>query len=150
MLQGHAGSVFPDALVTTTWLASHIDVPEVQVVDIRGYVRTTDLGGGRQRADYLGARDEYEAGHIPGAVFVDWTRDITDPDNPVKAQIAPPDRFARAMAGRGSVTRRTSSSSITPAVTLRPDSGGRCGTTAMTGRPSSTEGTIGGWLRAGP
>ena len=101
MLQGHAGSVLPDALVTTTWLASHIDVPEVQVVDIRGYVRTTDLGGGRQRADYLGARDEYEAGHIPGAVFVDWTSDITDPDNPVKAQIAPPDRFARAMAERG-------------------------------------------------
>src|SRR5205085_123319 len=62
---------------------------------------TVDLGGGRQTAEYAGARDEYDAGHIPGAVFIDWTTDITDPDNAVKAQIAPPARFAEAMESRG-------------------------------------------------
>src|SRR4029078_9381546 len=43
----------------------------------------------------------YDEGHIPGAVYVDWTADIVDPDNPVKAQIAPPERFAAAMEERG-------------------------------------------------
>lgn len=94
-------SILPDCLVSTAWLADHADDPRVRVVDIRGYVRTTDLGGGRQAAEYAGARDEYDAGHLPGAVYVDWTADITDPDNPVKAQIAPPQRFAQAMAERG-------------------------------------------------
>ena len=94
-------SLLDDTLVSTTWLAANLGAPRLRVVDIRGYVKTTDLGGGRQHAEYLGARDEYAAGHVPGAVYVDWTTDITDPDNPVKAQLAPPDRFARAMAERG-------------------------------------------------
>ncbi len=90
-----------DSLVTTDWLAEHLDDPEVRIVDIRGYVKKTDLGGGRQRAEYLGARDEYDEAHIPGAVYVDWTRDITDPDDPVPAQVAPPERFAQLMSSLG-------------------------------------------------
>ncbi len=60
-------------------------------------VTTEDLGGGRQRATSAGAPERYAAGHIPGSVFVDWTKDIVDPEADVKAQIAPPDRFAAAM-----------------------------------------------------
>jgi thiosulfate/3-mercaptopyruvate sulfurtransferase len=90
-----------DPLITTDRLAERLEDENVRVVDIRGYVKKTDLGSGRQKAEYLGARDEYDAAHVPGAVYVDWTRDITDPDHPVPAQIAPPDRFARAMASVG-------------------------------------------------
>ncbi len=90
-----------EQLVSVDWLASHLDDPGVRVVDIRGYVRTTDLGDGRQAATYAGAPEEYAAGHIPGAVFVDWTSDITDPDHPVKAQLAGAERFAEAMESRG-------------------------------------------------
>ncbi len=100
-MQSDSASILSDSLVPTDWLASHLENPQLRVVDIRGYVKTTDLGGGRQHAEYTAARDEYEAGHIPGAVYVDWTTDITDPDNPVKAQIAPPERFAAAMGVRG-------------------------------------------------
>jgi thiosulfate/3-mercaptopyruvate sulfurtransferase len=96
-----AASILPDTLVETEWLAAHLDAPSIRVVDIRGYVNTTDLGGGKQHAEYLGAREEYDAGHVPGAVYVDWTTDIVDPDHPVKAQIARPDAFAAAMAERG-------------------------------------------------
>ena len=88
-----------DPLVTTDWLADHLR--DVSVVDIRGYVKKTDLGGGRQKAEYLGARDEYDEAHVPGAVYVDWTSDITDPDDPVPAQIAPPNRFAETMGSLG-------------------------------------------------
>jgi thiosulfate/3-mercaptopyruvate sulfurtransferase len=88
-----------DPLVTTDWLADHLE--SVRVVDIRGYVKKTDLGGGRQKAEYLGASDEYDEAHVPGAVYVDWTSDITDPDDPVPAQVAPPDRFAGVMGSLG-------------------------------------------------
>src|SRR5215207_1758951 len=90
-----------DPLVTTDWLAAHLDDEKVRVVDIRGYVDKTDLGGGRQKAEYLAAREEYDEAHIPGAVYVDWTSDITDPDDPVPAQIAPPARFADRMSSLG-------------------------------------------------
>ena len=94
-------SQLPGTLVSTEWLSEHMDDPNLRVADIRGYVHTTDLGEGRQHADYVAARDEYDAGHIPGSVYVDWTQDITDPDNPVKVQIASPELFAQAMAERG-------------------------------------------------
>jgi thiosulfate/3-mercaptopyruvate sulfurtransferase len=84
-------TVLTDDLVSAEWLAQHLH--DVRVVDIRGYVTTTDLGGGRQKATYSGARQEYDEGHIPGSVFVDWTKDIVDPDGEVKAQIAPPGLF---------------------------------------------------------
>jgi thiosulfate/3-mercaptopyruvate sulfurtransferase len=90
-----------DPLVTTSWLAEHLDDPATRVVDIRGYVRKTPLGAGRQRAEYLGASEEYDEAHIPGAVYVDWMRGITDPDDPVPVQIAPPGRFARLMGSLG-------------------------------------------------
>ncbi len=94
-------SILPDSLVSAEWLAKHLDHPALRVVDIRGYVRATDHGGGRQSASYESARPEYDEGHIPGAVFIDWTSDIVDPDAGVKAQIASPDRFAKAMSAAG-------------------------------------------------
>ena len=90
-----------DPLARSGWLHDHLEDPDLRVVDIRGYVRKTDLGEGRQRAEYLPAREEYDEAHLPGAVFVDWTRDITDPDASVPAQIAPPDRFAGLMGSLG-------------------------------------------------
>ncbi|WP_119069899.1 sulfurtransferase [Rubrobacter indicoceani] len=90
-----------DPLATTDWLAANLDRPDLRIVDIRGYVRKTDLGEGRQGAEYVAAREEYDEAHIPGAVFVDWTRDITDPDDPVPAQVAPPERFKELMGSLG-------------------------------------------------
>ena len=90
-----------DPLVTTDWLQQHLRDPGLRVVDIRGSVTTRPLEPGVEEATYRGAPDEYLAGHIPGAVYVDWTRDIVDPDDPVPAQVAPPDRFAEAMSDRG-------------------------------------------------
>jgi thiosulfate/3-mercaptopyruvate sulfurtransferase len=90
-----------DPLISTGWLAEHLDDPGIRVVDVRGYVQKKDLGGGRQKAEYLAAREEYDEAHIPGASYVDWTRDVTDPDNPIPAQISPPGRFAALMSSLG-------------------------------------------------
>jgi thiosulfate/3-mercaptopyruvate sulfurtransferase len=90
-----------DLIVSTQWLAEHLNDPAVRVVDMRGSVVTTQVSPGVEHADYRGARDEYLAAHIPGAVYIDWTRDIIDPDDPVPVQIAPAARFAEVMAARG-------------------------------------------------
>jgi thiosulfate/3-mercaptopyruvate sulfurtransferase len=90
-----------DSLVQTEWLAGHLEDPSIRVVDIRGYVKKQDLGNGRQEAEYLAAHDEYDEAHIPGAVYVDWTCDVTDPGDPVPVQVAPPDRFAALMSSLG-------------------------------------------------
>ncbi|HEY1349986.1 MAG TPA: sulfurtransferase [Ktedonobacteraceae bacterium] len=87
-------------LVETEWLAEHLQDPDVRVVDIRGYVRTVQRDG-VQQALYVGAPDDYAQAHIPGAVYIDWTRDIVDLDDPVEAQIAPPEQFARVLSGLG-------------------------------------------------
>lgn len=88
-------------LVTAQWLQEHLHDNNLVVVDIRGSVTNEDLGGGKQRATYSGDPVAYGTGHIPGAVFVDWTRDIVDPHASVKAQIASPADFAAAMVERG-------------------------------------------------
>jgi len=87
-------------LVEATWLAEHLHDPNLRIVDMRGYVRTTERGG-VQYAEYIGARDEYEQAHIPGAVYIDWTRDIVDLQDPVEAQVAPPERFAEILGRLG-------------------------------------------------
>jgi thiosulfate/3-mercaptopyruvate sulfurtransferase len=51
----------PDALVSTAWLAEHLDDPKVRVLE--------------SDEDVL----LYEVGHIPGALKIDWHTDLNDP-----------------------------------------------------------------------
>src|SRR6266550_6243027 len=87
-------------LVETSWLAEHLNDPHIRIVDMSGYVRTVERNG-VQNAQYVGARDEYEQGHIPGAVYIDWSSDIIDLDDAVKAQVAPAARFAEVIGSLG-------------------------------------------------
>lgn len=88
-------------LVTCRWLAERLEDPNVRVVDMRGYVVTRQIAPGVEEATYKGAPEEFLAGHIPGAVYVDWTSDIIDLADPVPVQIASPEVFAESMASRG-------------------------------------------------
>jgi thiosulfate/3-mercaptopyruvate sulfurtransferase len=75
-------------LVSTAWLSEHLDDPDLVVVDLRW----REDGSGRAR---------YDQGHIPGAQFVDWTSDITDPSHRLPFMLAPPESLAAAMESRG-------------------------------------------------
>ncbi len=92
---------WPGTLVDTDWLAENLGHPALRIIDMRGYVKTALLDDGKQQAQYLGAADEYAAEHIPGATYIDWTKDIINPDDPVPAQIATPEAFAALMSARG-------------------------------------------------
>ena len=55
------GYAHPEALVSTEWVAEHLDDPNVRIVE--------------SDEDIL----LYETGHIPGAVKIDWQADLNDP-----------------------------------------------------------------------
>lgn len=93
--------VLTGSIVSTEWLEANLDDPGLRIIDIRGYVNSYDMGDGREGAEYVGARGEYDEAHIPGSVYVDWTADIVNPDDPVKVQIATAEQFTEAMNARG-------------------------------------------------
>jgi thiosulfate/3-mercaptopyruvate sulfurtransferase len=75
-------------LVETHWLADHEDDESVVPVDMRW------------RGDGSG-RELYEAGHIPGAVYLDWSTDLVDTEGAVAFMLASPERFAEVMERSG-------------------------------------------------
>lgn len=80
-------------LVTTDWLHARLRDDHIRIVDIRGHV----LPPTEPPPHYFNHYDDYVERHIPGAVFVDWVHEITDPADPRHARIAPPERFAAVM-----------------------------------------------------
>lgn len=84
-------------LVSTEWLAANLGHPQLRVVDMRGKV----LPPTAPKPHYFPRHEDYAAGHIPGAVYIDWTRDIVDLDDPVQVQVAPPEKIARVLGGLG-------------------------------------------------
>ena len=80
----------PDALVSTEWLAAHLDAPDVRVVDGSFYLPA-------QKRD---AKAEYEARHIPGAVFFDID-EICDNGNPLPHMMPSPEKFSARVRNLG-------------------------------------------------
>jgi thiosulfate/3-mercaptopyruvate sulfurtransferase len=86
-------------VVSAAWLEAALASArgeDLCIVDVRGLVRPPG-----EKPRYLPKRAEYEESHIPGAVFVDWTRDIVDLDDPVPVQVAGTERFAALMSALG-------------------------------------------------
>lgn len=79
-----------DSLVTTEWLANEMGASDLRIVDCTKHLP----GTGR---DPLA---EYEAGHIPGAVFMDLA-DLTDTSNPVENMLPSAEKFASRMQSLG-------------------------------------------------
>ncbi len=72
-----------DALVSTDWLASHLDAPDVRVVDASYYLPHEGLD----------ARQEFTLHHIPGAVFFDID-EIADSGTDLPHMVPPPEKFS--------------------------------------------------------
>lgn len=70
----------PDALVDTEWLAAHLNDPDIRIVE--------------SNEDLL----LYDTGHIPGAVHIDWRRDLNDQ---VMRDYVDPQQFAQLCRRNG-------------------------------------------------
>ena len=82
-------------LVTTEWLAAELGAPSLRVADVRWYLDPARRG-----------RDAYQAGHIPGAVFLDMDVDLSAPGGgrglPAGRHPWPgKDQFERVMSAAG-------------------------------------------------
>jgi thiosulfate/3-mercaptopyruvate sulfurtransferase len=80
----------PESLVSTEWLALHIAEPHIRIVD----------ASFKQPGITPTARQDYERGHIPGAVFFDID-DVAMPETELPHMVPPPELFAQKMAERG-------------------------------------------------
>jgi hypothetical protein len=87
----------PERLVTTAWLAEHLDDPNLVVAE--------------SDEDVL----LYETGHIPGAVKIDWHLDLNDP---VERDYVSGDGFARLMSSKG-ISRPPTRSGSAPSSATR-------------------------------
>jgi thiosulfate/3-mercaptopyruvate sulfurtransferase len=70
----------PDVLVSTDWVAQHLNDPNVRLVE--------------SNEDVL----LYSTGHIPGAIHIDWQSDLNDP---VMRDYISPEKFAALMSRHG-------------------------------------------------
>src|SRR5580658_3249704 len=80
----------PEAIVSTEWLAAHLADPQVRVLD----------SSFKQPGVTPTAREDYDAGHLPGAVFFDID-DVAKPGTSLPHMIPSAARFAQKMAERG-------------------------------------------------
>jgi thiosulfate/3-mercaptopyruvate sulfurtransferase len=83
-------------LVSTEWLAQHLDDANLRVVDVRWRSRYEN-GRGISFDD----REGYLEGHIPGAVFAGMIGDLSDPSHPIPDMLIQPEPFAEAMGHLG-------------------------------------------------
>jgi thiosulfate/3-mercaptopyruvate sulfurtransferase len=74
------GYANPDVLVTTDWVAEHLDDPNVRIVE--------------SDEDVL----LYDIGHVPGAVKIDWVTDLNDQ---VRRDYLDKERFEKLLSEKG-------------------------------------------------
>ena len=73
----------PEALVSTEWLADHLQAPDVRVVDATWYLPNDERLG----------IDTFNEGHIPGAVFFDID-EIADTGSDLPHMLPSPEKFS--------------------------------------------------------
>ena len=83
-------AALPGAIVSTEWLGGNLGAPDLVVVDASWYLPAA----GRD------PRAEYEAGHVPGAVF--WDLDaLSDRGSPLPHMLPAPAELVRQIAALG-------------------------------------------------
>jgi thiosulfate/3-mercaptopyruvate sulfurtransferase len=80
----------PQLLVSTEWLAAHLNAPDVRILDASWHMP----GSARD------ARAEFEAAHIPGARFFDID-EISDEQSSLPHMAPPVEKFVSRMRGLG-------------------------------------------------
>jgi thiosulfate/3-mercaptopyruvate sulfurtransferase len=77
-------------MISAAELRDRLGEPGLRVVDVRAAL--DDPGAGRRA---------YEAGHVPGAAYLDVARETSDPDDPVPGQLGSAEQVAAALGRAG-------------------------------------------------
>jgi len=84
-------------LVSTEWLAEHLDDPSVRVFDATVHLRPATPGPYAIES----GREDYAAGHVPGAAFLDLASELSDPDARLPFTKPSLERLAAALGAAG-------------------------------------------------
>jgi thiosulfate/3-mercaptopyruvate sulfurtransferase len=90
----------PEALVQTDWLEAHLRDFNLRIFECTTYLRPAAPDEGVPYHPEA-SRADYEAGHIPGAGFLDLPRELSRQDAPVHFMMLPPEQFAKVMGRHG-------------------------------------------------
>jgi len=80
----------PKTLVSTDWLSSHLEDPDLRILDASWYLPAMNRD----------ARAEYDAAHIPGARFV-APKDLSDARSAIPNTVPPVEKFISRMRAMG-------------------------------------------------
>lgn len=94
--------VHPEAIVSTEWLAAHLDDPTLRIFETTTFLLDPPPDSGLSWTVRPG-REEYDAGHIPGAAFLDVHNELSDNSGPRHLHFTMPaaEVLARTLAARG-------------------------------------------------
>jgi thiosulfate/3-mercaptopyruvate sulfurtransferase len=85
------------ALISTDELARRSDAPALRVFDCTTYLRPRPEGGYKAES----GRANYDAGHIPGAAFLDLGSELSDQSSKLRFTLPPLDQLTRSFAAKG-------------------------------------------------
>jgi thiosulfate/3-mercaptopyruvate sulfurtransferase len=90
----------PEALVQTDWLETHLAYPDLRIFECTTWLRPALPGESLPYHPEAG-RADYDAGHIPGAGFLDLPGELSRQDAPVHFMMLPAAPFAEVMGRHG-------------------------------------------------
>lgn len=91
--------LYPDQIVSTSWLAAHLGDAGLRIFDCTTYL-IYETGTGRPYRVASG-RSDFAAGHIPGSAFLDLQEEFSDKDAKTNFMMLPIEELARRFAARG-------------------------------------------------
>lgn len=74
--------------VETAWLAEHLNDANLRILDLRYYWDKPGV-------------EAYNAGHIPGALYMQWDIELSDPAHPVRYMVLPAEKLEHLMGRLG-------------------------------------------------
>jgi thiosulfate/3-mercaptopyruvate sulfurtransferase len=89
----------PEAIVTAEWLAARLSDPDLLIYDCTTYLRYEEGTGRPYRVE--NGRADWQAGHIPGSVYLDLQGEFSDDAAPTRFMRLSPEETAEAFARHG-------------------------------------------------
>ena len=91
---------YPDAIVSTEWLAAHLDDPDLRTYESTVFLHHVEEGPDAPYRVESG-RAQYDAAHIAGAEFIDVAGDLSDADAPTHFMMPDAKQFAEVVGRAG-------------------------------------------------
>ena len=92
------GFARPEFLISADQLSAQLSDPDLRVFDCTVHLHPSSDNSSHTAQS---GRADWEAGHIPGAAFIDLSEDLSVPDSPYRFVVPDADSFAQAMSRLG-------------------------------------------------